>query len=542
MKHRAAAERMAGSGSPRSRPSRAWIPDHWRAAACSLLSLALLSACTEERNPEPIPSAAITSPTFIGSPAQPRPISIQVRENPFLAPGRISTLHTGSFNADVHITPGPLGNDPELVSRKATSLPGGMCSSTVFDAHGNLITFCASLAGFEIHLLEPRTLKSLARYELPSRPSTFAALVTLDPDKVMADTSGGAYFYLDHEGYVVLGDARERIVRIGHRQSEAGSWEFHIADSWDLSDHVPHDCLAPTNWFPAGECDPITSVTPDYDGLIWWVTLRGRIGTLNPKDGSAKVMKLPGEDIQNSIAAADDGVFVVSDHAMYGLTADPDGTPRVMWRETYDRGTKRKEGLINQGAGSTPTLIGDRYVTTNDNADRRVNLLVYRRDPDFLGERLICKVPIFEEDASAAEFSMIAWHRSIILVNTFGYLNAFQQKGWENVPGGIVRIDVREDESGCDTVWTSSERSPSIVAKLSTATGLVYAYTFQPQENGENAWYLTALDPDTGETLFKILTGAGSQFDGNWGVITLGPDGTAYLSTLKGMVAVWDGS
>ena len=169
-----------------------------------------------------------------------------------------------------------------------------------------------------------------------------------------------------------------------------------------------------------------------------------------------------------------------------------------------------------------------------------MNLLVYRRDPDFQGERLICKVPLFEEDASAAEFSMIAWERSIILVNTFGYLNAFQQKDWESVAGGIVRIDIRADESGCDTVWSSSERSPSIVAKLSTATGLVYAYTFQPQENGENAWYFTALDPDSGETLFKILTGAGSEFDGNWGAITLGPDGTAYVSTLKGMVAIWD--
>lgn len=172
-------------------------------------------------------------------------------------------------------------------------------------------------------------------------------------DKVMADTSGGAYFYLDNEGYVVLADAREKIVRIGHRQTDKGDWEFFVADRWNLSDVVPHDCLSPTNWSPEGECDPITSVTPDYTGLIWWVTLRGRIGTLDPKTGKAQ----------------------------------------VMWREPYDRGTKRKEGLINQGAGSTPTLIGDRYVTTNDNADRRVNLLVYRREPEFRGERLVLHGP-----------------------------------------------------------------------------------------------------------------------------------------------------
>ena len=31
---------------------------------------------------------------------------------------------------------------------------------------------------------------------------------------------------------------------------------------------------------------------------------------------------------------------------------------------------------------------------------------------------------------------------------------------------------IREDESGCDIVWTSPERSPSTVAKLSAASGL----------------------------------------------------------------------
>jgi hypothetical protein len=236
-------------------------------------------------------------------------------------------------------------------------------------------------------------------------------------------------------------------------------------------------------------------------------------------------------------------MYIVSDYAMYGLDAAEDGTPRVLWKELYDRGSKRKPGLINQGAGSTPTLVGDNYVATTDNADDQVNLVVYRRAVELQGKkRLVCKVPLFKKGASAAEFSMIAWNRSIILENTFGYLNATQQKEWQHVVGGITRIDIRENESGCgcDTVWTSPERSPSVVAKLSTANGLVYIYTFEPQDNGENAWYLTALDAESGQTVFKILTGAGSQYDSNWGAITLGPDGTAYASTLKGLVAVWD--
>jgi hypothetical protein len=362
----------------------------------------------------------------------------------------------------------------------------------------------------------------------------------LDPDKIMSDTSGGAYFYFDNEDHVVLADSRQRVRRIGHRQTRAGKWEFFVADSWDISDIVPHDCLAPTNWFPSGECDPVTSVMPDHDGLIWWVTRFGRIGTLDPKTGIARVLHLAGEEIQNSSAVAADGVYIVSDHAMYGLEAAEDGTPRVVWREAYDRGSKRKAGLINQGAGSTPTLVGEDYVATNDNADERVNLLVYRRAPQVQRERLICRVPLFEAGASAAEISMVAWGRSIILQNTFGYLNALQQKEWQSVVGGLTRIDIREDESGCDTVWTSPERAPSVVSKLSAGNGLLYTYTFEPQDNGENAWYLTALDARTGKTVFKILTGAGSKYDNNWGVITIGPDGTAYVSTLKGLLAIWD--
>ncbi len=73
------------------------------------------------------------------------------------------------------------------------------------------------------------------------------------------------------------------------------------------------------------------------------------------------------------------------------------------------------------------------------------------------------------------------------------------------------------------------------------ANGLVYFYTFTPQTGGENAWYFTALSARTGQTAFKILTGAGSNYDVNWGPITIGPDGTAYMSARGGFIAIWDG-
>ncbi len=498
-------------------------------------------------DPVPIAGAKIVNTRYEGQPAVANPIDIVIAEHPHLANGGISTIHSGAFNSDVHFPPGPLGKNLKMVTRKGPTLIGGMCSTTVFGKQDVLITFCGSLAGFEFQMLEPRTLKLLARYRLPQRPSTFEGLIKANFDIIMSDTSGGAYFYLDHEGYVIFADSQQQVQKLGHRQNDDGSWEFYLADSWDLSHYVPLECFSLLNWFPDRDrCDPITAVTPDHNGLIWWVTRKGRIGTLNTTTEAVATIMLDSEEIQNSFAVDSDAVFIVSDHAMYALEASDQGEPVILWREQYDRGTERKPGIATQGAGTTPTLFGDNYLTVTDNQDAQVNLLVWKRDPAYKGERLICKVPLFNPGYSAAEISMVAYNRSIIIENTYGYWNALQQTEWHDVVGGISRIDVRKDESGCDIVWTSPEISPSGVGKLSADNGLIYFYTFTPQtlpsgKRGANAWYITALDARSGRTVYKHLTGAGSNYDVNWGPLTIGPDGALYASARGGFISLWDG-
>ena len=61
-----------------------------------------------------------------------------------------------------------------------------------------------------------------------------------------------------------------------------GSWQFTVDDDWDLTGQVPHDCVSWTNLWPSGTCDPVTSVMPDWQGRIWWVTRQGRVGTVDP--------------------------------------------------------------------------------------------------------------------------------------------------------------------------------------------------------------------------------------------------------------------
>ena len=115
------------------------------------------------------------------------------------------------------------------------------------------------------------------------------------------------------------------------------------------------------------------------------------------------------------------GVFIVSDYAMYRFDAAPDGTPQITWREAYDRGTPPpKPGQIQVGSGTTPTLMGTDFVTIADNANP-IDVLVYRRAAQVQGSRLVCKVPVFEENASATENSLIATNQSIVVENNYGY-------------------------------------------------------------------------------------------------------------------------
>jgi hypothetical protein len=512
-----------------------------------MAAAALLAGCDEERKARPIAGLSHGLPVQ-GAPATAQVFAGEVVAHPFMAaPGR-AAMHGDGASSDVHAFPSPLGVNTQVHSRSGSRFFGGACATVTFDRDGNLVALCTSGIKLRLVLLSPRTLDLLAIFPLPGRPSTFAALVNRDVEKIMSDTSGGAYFYLDNEDRVVLADSQQKIRRIGHRKNTGGNWEFYQDAVWDLGAQVPHDCLDWDNWFPSGECDPVTAVMPDHNGLLWWVTRKGRVGTLNTAvdagGGIVRVMALKDEEIQNGFSVAEDGVYVVSDHAMYGLQAKPDGTPVVLWREIYDRGSKRKVGSINQGSGTTPTLLGSDYVSITDNADDRINLLVYKRRASLMSKRLACKVPLFDSHASATDNSTIGFNRSLIAENNAGYHNALTQKDWSKPHGGITRIDIREDASGCDVVWQSDERSPSTVAKMSSQTSLAYYYTFEQQMDKQGKqqiqWYFTAIDANSGETRFKVATGVGRDFDNNWAPIALGPDGTAYVGVFGGLVAVYD--
>ena len=67
-----------------------------------------------------------------------------------------------------------------------------------------------------------------------------------------------------------------------------------------------------------------------------------------------------------------------------------------------------------------------------------------------------------------------------------------------------------------------------------------YAYTKPANALLIDAWYLTAIDIRTGQTAFSKLAGTGPNFNNHYAAIYLGPDGSAYIATLTGMLRFRD--
>ncbi len=487
--------------------------------------LVVASACGGDPPPITQGFGANLVPAFTGRAATARPIAAAaVAQHPFMARNGWNSMHGDGAASDTHVESGPLARGPEVISA-ARGLLGGECASVTFDRAGRIVTVCTTALRMQLLVLDPRTLRELASYDMPPRPS----MKSLSIRTITTDTSGGAYFYLDEQDRAVLATAKHRIEVVRH--DDAG---FHLERAYDLAAVVA----------PAGRDDAIVTVLPDWSGRwYWFVTRLGMVGTVERASGRVATHQLDDERIQNSFAVGPDGAFIVSDHALYAFAADPvTGAPTVTWRAVYDRGSRRKLGQIDQGSGTTPTLLGDQWVVIADNAEPRLNVLVYRRGRDVpAGERLVCTQPLFADGASATENSVIGIGRSLVVENNAGYDIFPTMMFGKTAVGGVARVDVDDDGRGCHVVWTSAEISQTAVPKLSLGNGLVYLYTKLAHAPWwTDAYYLTAVDFRTGETVYRLRTGVGFGYDNHWAPVTIGPDGTAYVGTIRGLLAVRD--
>jgi hypothetical protein len=500
--------------------TRAGVPRTWTvltlAAAGCLLAAG--SARGQGVPATPIPqnqSDLSASPEFIGAPAKATMVgSPLVPQNPFMAPNGRSNLHDDAYMTNTYAWSGPLGSGMQTLS----AFQGAECASLTLDSLGRIVTICIGVEGPRLAMFDPQSLELLAVMDLPPRSPGAGNPFT--------SFSGGGYFYLDQSNRAVIPTTTDQVWVVGETNDQAGPG-FALERSYDVSAYVSSG-------------DQIISALPDWSGRIWFATTRGVVGTIDPGSGAVKVRDLA-EAIGNSFSVdKTGGVFIVTDRAMYRFDPAADGSPVSSWRETYANTGEVKPGQTEDGSGTTPNLMGSTYVAITDNADP-MNIVVYRRAKRLRGSRVVCTVPVFSRGASATDNSLIGTGRSLIVENNYGYTGpAATVKGASTAPG-IERVDINREGTGCTSVWQSDERAPSAVPKLSLAAGLVYAYTKPPRSDGVDAWYLTALSFRTGKTVYARIAGTGLGFNSNYAPVSIGPDGTAYVGALGGLVLLRDG-
>jgi hypothetical protein len=472
--------------------------------------------------PTPIPEGpeADSVPSFIGSPAIPRHVSAPaVPQHPFMAANGRSNIHDDAYMTDTYLVSGPLGHDMERLS----TFQSAVCGSVTFDRADRLISICVGAEGPRLVMFDPQTLEQQATMTLPPRSPSGGNPFT--------DFSGGGYFYLDHNDRAVIPTNHRHVWVVGETSGPTGPG-FALERDYDTSLTV----------LPG---DAIISALPDWSGRIWFASVKGVVGTIDQASGAIKSIQLKdeqgaNEEIANSFAVDKTGaVFIVSAKALYRFDPALDGTPKVTWREVYQNSGIKKPGQVSAGSGTTPTLMGGRFVAITDNADP-MNVVVYLRPRRVTGSRLVCTQPVFEQGAGATDNSLIGTGRSMIVENNYGYTGPTATTDGHTTSPGIERVDINEDLSGCRTIWKNSERAPSVVPKLSLANGLVYTYTKPEDPNGTDAWYLTAISFHKGTTVYKKLAGTGLGFNNNYAPVSIGPDGTAYVGALGGLVLLRD--
>ena len=445
---------------------------------------------------------------FEGAPAvADRHRRLRVPQHPFMARNPNSNLHNDAYQSDTYTRAGPLGSGIE----ESSALFSRECGSLTFDSRDRIVTVCVGLDRPVLTVLDPVTLKPLSAFDLPPRqPSTTP----------FTSFAGGGYFYLDNRDRAVIPTSERRILTVrvgpGGGLSEAGSV--------DLRDAV-------------AEGDAIIAVMPDWRGRVWFATLRGVVGFVGL---AGRVRSLAtGEPIGNSFAVDErKGVYIVTDEALYRFQARR-GRVRTVWRRRYPNIGAVKPGQTQAGSGTTPTLLGKRLVAITDNADPMA-IRVYQRTRRKRGRRLVCKQPVFERGAGSTDQSLIGVRRSLVVENNYGYTGPASTLNGATTLPGLERVVLDRDGRGCRTVWHSEERAPSVVPKLSLGAGLIYTYTKPERDDSTDAWYLTAIDFDTGRTVWRALAGTGFGRNNNFAPVSIGPDGVAYVGVLGGIVRMAD--
>ncbi|KAF5530812.1 hypothetical protein FMEXI_13339 [Fusarium mexicanum] len=487
-------------------------------------------------------SQNLDGPAFIGSPTKNKFLKSQFPIYP-----KASLMHGDGGNTGNTDYPGPLGVNTTLTSGANT------INIMMWGADGSLT---AGYANASVGLPPPRGLVAVD-------PATYQINAAwYPPDN---ETLGLAYMEYMQDTNDILLSTKEGNVYVVHRGICKGHPFFRITRNINLKSVIkPWELLLNTMYDAAGNI---------------WFTTGGIIGGGDPPqnsstfgyikpDGTVIKRLVKNQMVENGIAVSGMDVYMATGPSgeadtststgyMWAMDATGSTGLNVKWKVPYDSGAGGKPGEIARGTGATPVLLDDKFVVITDNADPKVNLLVYhQKTQESAEEQLVCSVPLFEAGKSNNDNAALAHfdgeNFGVMIQNNYGAppvrLSSpgvpFVLNGpWNDMSGmagGMVRVDVTP-KGECSVRW-NSDLAVKAVSILSTKSGLLYSSVQDTERaaKGEYVWYLAAVDWLTGKTTYQYRTGMGGTFNDNWSEGTLGPDGTFYQSVLAGVIGVKD--
>lgn len=482
-------------------------------------------------------------------------------------------MHEESFNSDVSNFPGPVPNGAEVqyyhVLEKGREF-SGMVPSYNFIADDTAVVLSFGRAATHLLLMYVGdTIRTLDAVEVPGREYGAMSLVTKKQRMALfRNTVGGAYSYLSRDRYMYIPGANNEIIRVAIGY---GKFDLDRVEYVDVREQAGQGDFVEKHMTKREKSNVLTAIMPDAEGRVWFTSQHGMVGLIHPNDRTEgdcpkvyatfigffgvieKMNHYLGtdfeseedypqyfvdntemspefrkefretfvedkanfsEEIQNSFAVSNDGVYIVTNLGLYKLRFNEE-TKRIemdpKWEENfkvggllYDNDLKRKPGHLNNGSGTSVTLMDDRFVTIVDNDTSQVNLCIFRQET---GE-LVDRFPLFKPDSSAVENSIIAYKNALIVGNTFNFVDPFEVN---NTPGGLERFDYNETTGHFEKRenWPPYEKpcdAKIATPKISTARGLVYVYNRDTGggPTSHDDWQLTALDFETGMQVFAI--------------------------------------
>ena len=551
-------------------------------------------------------------------------------KHPYMKDDLPSAMHEDSYASDISNMQGPVPENATVqyfqVREKGQEF-SGMCPSFAFMDEFTMVTLSFGRKNTTLLLIDIKdTIKVLDAINIPGRGHTAMELAGKKARMALfRNTSGGAYFFLSKENEVIIPGPEYSIFYIPIKDKR---FERDRALSYDILEEIEKGDLLVEGISAKEGRNKLTAVMPDAQGNIWYTSKMGVIGVIDLQDFKEGDFKERGlcpntysfyiggfgllkkieyffgkkydrledvefykegmtdveyrkelreffmlepesrEEIQNSFSIGPDGVYIVSNIALYKLRFN-DETKEIeldpKWEKTfaetadliYPNDGTQKKGQLNDGSGTTPTLMDDRFVIIADNDSSQINLNIYSQEDGHLVNRF----SLFAEDSSACENSVVAYKNSLFIGNTYNYTDPFD---FNDTPGGIDRFDYNQQTGKFERVenWPAEHiDGKTATPKMSTATGVVYVYNRREEsEDGYNDWQMTAIDYETGRKAFYIRPefdkgifkdnisfmmksfSMGLKnydrkvFNNIWATYTFGPNNSIYIGAYRGFL------